>query len=45
MPIISLSVIVGLCLLFSFAVFFLREQWRGHVSRVQRDPAGHDRDV
>ena len=41
MPIIPLTVIVGLCLLFSFVVFFLREQFQGHVNRVERDSTVH----
>lgn len=37
MSIVPLTVIVGLCLVFTFVVFFLREQGRGHLSSPERD--------
>jgi hypothetical protein len=39
MTIIPLIIITSLCLQFTFIVFFVREQLRGHVSRVDRDLA------
>ena len=37
MPVIPLTVAIGLCLVFSFVVFFLREHARGHLSSAERD--------
>lgn len=37
MSIVPLTVIVGLCLVFTFVVFFLREQGRGQLSSPERD--------
>jgi len=37
MPIIPLTVTIGLCLVFTFVVFFLREHARGQVSSAERD--------
>lgn len=37
MSIVPLTVIVGLCLVFTFVFFFLREQGRGHLSSPERD--------
>jgi hypothetical protein len=42
MPITPLTVIISLCLLFTFVVFFLREQMRGQVSRVEGDSTVRD---
>ena len=37
MPVIPLTVIGSLCLVFTFLVFFLRVHARGQVSSVERD--------
>ena len=37
MSIVPLTVIVSLCLVFTFVVFFLREHARGHLSSAERD--------
>lgn len=37
MSIVPLTVIVGLCLVFTFVVFFLREHARGRLSSAERD--------
>lgn len=37
MPVVPLTIIVSLCLVFSFVVFFLREHARGRVSSAERD--------
>lgn len=37
MSVVPLTVIVGLCLVLSFVVFFLREQARGRNSCAERD--------
>ena len=37
MSIVPLTVIVGLCLVFTFMVFFLREHGRGRLSSAERD--------
>lgn len=37
MPIIPLTVTIGLCLVFTFVVFFLREHARAQVSSTERD--------
>jgi hypothetical protein len=37
MPVIPLTVVTGLCLVFTFIVFFLCQHTRGRVSSVERD--------
>ena len=37
MSIVPLTVIIGLCLVFTFVVFFLREHARGRLSSAERD--------
>ena len=37
MPIVPLTVTIGLCLVFTFVVFFLLEHARGRVSSAERD--------
>lgn len=37
MPVVPLTLTISLCLVFSFVVFFLREQSRGRVSSAERD--------
>ena len=37
MPVIPLTVVTGLCLVFTFLVFFLREHARGRMSSIERD--------
>ena len=37
MSVVPLTIIVGLCLVLSFVVFFLREHARGRVSSAERD--------
>lgn len=37
MSVVPLTVIISLCLVFSFVIFFLREHARGRVSSAERD--------
>lgn len=37
MPVVPLTILVSLTLVFSFVVFFLREHARGRVSSAERD--------
>jgi hypothetical protein len=37
MSVVPLTIIVSLCLVFSFVVFFLREHARGRFSSAERD--------
>lgn len=37
MSVVPLTVIISLCLVFSFVVFFLREHARGRLSSAERD--------
>ena len=37
MAVVPLTLTISLCLVFSFVVFFLREQARGHISSAERD--------
>jgi hypothetical protein len=37
MPVVPLTLTISLCLVFSFVIFFLREQSRGRVSSAERD--------
>lgn len=37
MSIVPLTVIISLCLVFTFVVFFLREHARGRLSSAERD--------
>jgi hypothetical protein len=37
MSVVPLTVVISLCLVFSFVVFFLREHARGRVSSAERD--------
>lgn len=37
MDIVPLTLTISLCLVFTFIVFFLREQARGRLSSVERD--------
>jgi len=37
MSVVPLTVIISLCLVFSFVIFFLCEHARGHVSSAERD--------
>jgi hypothetical protein len=37
MSVVPLTIIVSLCLVFSFVVFFLREHARGRLSSAERD--------
>ena len=37
MSVVPLTVIISLCLVFSFVIFFLREHGRGRVSSAERD--------
>lgn len=37
MPVVPLTLTISLCLVFTFVVFFLREQARGHASSAERD--------
>jgi hypothetical protein len=39
MPIIPLIIIASLCLQFAFVIYFVREQLRAHVKRVDPDLA------
>ncbi len=37
MNVVPLTVAISLCLVFTFVVFFLREQWSGRVSGAEHD--------
>lgn len=37
MSVVPLTVIISLCLVFSFVIFFLREHARGRISSAERD--------
>lgn len=37
MPVVPLTLTISLCLVFTFVIFFLREQARGHASSAERD--------
>jgi hypothetical protein len=37
MSIVPLTLTISLCLVFTFVIFFLREQMRGNVSSAERD--------
>jgi hypothetical protein len=37
MPVVPLTIIVSLCLAFSFVMFFLREHARGRLGSAERD--------
>ena len=37
MSVVPLTVIISLCLVFSFVIFFLREHARGRLSSAERD--------
>lgn len=37
MPVVPLTIIVSLCLVFTFVIFFLSEHARGRVSSAERD--------
>ncbi len=37
MPVVPLTLTISLCLVFTFVVFFLREQARGQASSAERD--------
>ena len=37
MSVVPLTLIISLCLVFTFVIFFLREQARGTVSSAERD--------
>lgn len=37
MAVVPLTLTISLCLVFTFIIFFLREQARGHLSSPERD--------
>lgn len=37
MSVVPITVIISLCLVFSFVIFFLREHARGRISSAERD--------
>jgi len=37
MPVVPLTIIISLCLAFSFVMFFLREHSRGRLGSAERD--------
>lgn len=37
MDVVPLTLTISLCLVFTFVLFFLREQGRGRVSSIERD--------
>jgi hypothetical protein len=37
MNVVPLTIAISLCLVFTFVIFFLREQWSGRVSGAEHD--------
>jgi ABC-type nickel/cobalt efflux system permease component RcnA len=37
MNVVPLTIVISLCLVFTFVIFFLREQWSGRVSGAEHD--------